>query len=171
MEPVWTRNDEGAPASVATSQPRLSPLIGRRNCQATRGLGIAGPPAINERPHAIGGPLERSLRSRDNRFRRLGSTTVVVSIRRRIGKRYFVQHRWYSRECGAAVPWLRHPIGTGKAHGEGHISSSTSTTIHSIYNRPRFRVCSRLHNCEITLDTSQPGPDSCFTIITKSVRE
>ena len=97
MEPVWTRNDEGAPASVATSQPRLSPLIGRRSCQTTRGLGIAGPPAINERPRAIGGPLERSLRSRDDRFRRLGSTTVVVSIRRWIGKRYFVHDRWYSK--------------------------------------------------------------------------
>src|SRR6266436_5688956 len=32
---------------------------------------------------------------------------------------------------------LRHEIGTGKTMG-GHISSSTSTTIHSIYNRPLF---------------------------------
>ena len=76
-----------------------------------------------------------------------------------------------TRGRGAAVPWLRHQIGTGKTHGEGHIGSSTSTTIHSIYNRPLFRVCSRLHNCEITLDTSRLGADGCFTIITKSVRQ
>ena len=51
------------------------------------GLGIARPPAINERPRAIGGPLERSLRSSDEKLRQLGSATVVVSIRRWIGKR------------------------------------------------------------------------------------
>src|SRR4030088_1385692 len=54
-------------------------------------------------------------------------------------------------------------IGTGKTPGEGHISSSTSPTIHSIYNRPLFRVCPRLHNCEITLDTSPRGANCSFT--------
>src|SRR5258707_9938048 len=66
---------------------------------------------------------------------------------------------------------LRHKTGTGKTPGEGHISSSTSPTIHSIYNRPLFRVCPRLHNCEITLDMFQRGADWSFTIIAGSVRE
>jgi hypothetical protein len=57
-----------------------------------RGLGIAVPPVINERPRAIGGPLEYSLRSGDDEFRRMGSTTVVVSIRRWIGNGFSVHH-------------------------------------------------------------------------------
>jgi hypothetical protein len=63
-----------------------------RSCRATRGLGIARPPVITERPRAIGGPLERSRRSGDEKLRQLGSATVVVSIGRSIGKRYFIHH-------------------------------------------------------------------------------
>jgi len=55
-------------------------------------LGIARLPVINERPRAIGGPLERSLRSSDEKLSQLGSATVVVSIRRWIGKLYFIDH-------------------------------------------------------------------------------
>ena len=147
-----------------------------RSCPPTWGLGIAGPLVIKERPRALGGPLERSFRSGDGKFRRLGSAAVVVSIkavdRRWIGDGYFVQHlvRWCSRGCGAAVPWAAPPDRNWKDHGEGHISSSTSTTVHSMYNRPLSRVCTRLHSCEITLDMSQPGADCCFTITIKSVR-
>jgi hypothetical protein len=104
MELAYSRFG-GSSASVSTSQPRFSPRINRRSCPATRGLGIARPPAFNERPRAIGGPLEHSFRSGDGKFRRLGSATVVVSIRRWIGSGYSVHYRWYSRGRGAAVPW------------------------------------------------------------------
>jgi len=107
-----------APASVSTSQRHPSPLIHGGSCPATRGLDIAGPPVIHERPRAIGRPLERSLRSGDEKFRRLGSATVVVSIGRWIGKGYCVHHRWYSRGCGAAVPWAAPPDRNRKDHGE-----------------------------------------------------
>jgi hypothetical protein len=169
MEPAYSRLGR-SPASVSTSQPRLSPRM-KRSCPATRGLGIARPPAFNERPGAIGGPLERSFRSGDGKLRRLGSATVVVSIRRWIGSGYSVHYRWYSRGRGAAVPCAAPQNRNRKDPGEGHISSSTSPTIHSIYNRPLSRVCPRLHNCEITLDMFQRGADWSFTIIVCSVRE
>jgi hypothetical protein len=130
---------------VSLLHHRDSPRIDRRSCPATRGLGIAGRLVINERPHAIGGPLERSLRSGDEKFRRLGSATAVVSIRRGIGKRSSLHHEQYSRRRGAAVRCAAPLDRNRKDRGEGHISSSTSPTIHSIYTRPLFRVCSRLH--------------------------
>jgi len=67
-------------------------------------LRIAVPPVIHERPRTIWRPLERSLRSTGKDFRQRGFTTVVVSIRRWIGKRYSVHHGYgtLSQERGAA---------------------------------------------------------------------
>jgi len=156
MEPVWLAI-RGSAASVATSRPRLSPLINRRSCPATRGLGIAGPPVINERPRAIGGPLERSLRSGDEKFRRLGSATVVVSTRRWIGKGYSV-HGWYSPGRGAAVPWAAPRDRNRKDHGGPHQFLYVYDNSLNLQSSP-IRVCSRWHSCEITLDRSQRGAD------------
>jgi hypothetical protein len=148
-----TRDLGGAPASVATSQPRLSLLM--RSCRATRGLGIARPPVINERTRAIGGPLERSLRSSDERLRQLGSATVVVSIRRWIGKRCFIDHDGTPDGVAQRSHVLRHSIGTGKTTGRATSVPLRLRQFLTIYSRPLFRVCARLHSREITLAMSQ----------------
>jgi hypothetical protein len=143
----------GAPARVATSQPRLSTLM--RSRRATRGLGIARPPVINEGPRAIGGPLERCLRSSDETLRQLGSATVVVSNRRRIGKRYFIDHGGTPDGVAQRSHVLRHSIGTGKTTGRATSVPLRLRQFTTIYSRPLFRVCSRLHSREMTLAISE----------------
>ena len=156
-------------ASVSTAQPPLSTLIAGGSCPATRGLGIAGPPVINERPRSIGGPLERSLRSRDDRFRRLGSATVVVSIRGSIGEGYFCSTLGGVFE---GVAQRSHaPLDRNwKDHGEG---TSVPLRLRQFTQCTIVPYFGSVQDCtvEITLDMSQPGADCCFTIITKSVRE
>ena len=118
-------------------------------------LGIARLPVINERPRAIGGPQERSLRSRDEKPRHLGSATVVVSIRQWIGKRYFIDYSGIPDGVAQRSHVLRHSIGTGKTTGRATSVPLRLRRFTQIYSRPLFRVCSRLHSREITLAVSQ----------------
>src|ERR1700676_3581642 len=59
-------------------------------CARYVGLCIAVRSATHEWPHTIWRPLEHSLLDDDSGFGRCGYPTVVVSISRRIGKRYSV---------------------------------------------------------------------------------
>jgi hypothetical protein len=72
--------------------------------------GIIAPFAIDEWPQTIWRPLERNFRSCDEKLRRVGFASVVITIRRWIGKGYSVHHTSHphNQKVAQRSLWLRH---------------------------------------------------------------
>jgi len=68
-----------------------SPLVELKTAAMASGVVVSF--VTDERPQTIWRPPERNLRSYDGKLRRVGFASVVVTVRRWIGKGYPVHHR------------------------------------------------------------------------------
>jgi hypothetical protein len=148
-----------------------------RKCPSLNGLRITIRSAIHEWPHTIWRPLERSLPDNGKGFGQLGYAIVVISIRRRIGKRYSGHHGKHPPTAWRSLPELRRQqedAGDGDGDGDGDEAARVPLLLTQLVDPIVLAYSLSVQCCTFAkvIPTCFHGESDCsFPITTRSVQQ